>query len=863
MKAGRNDPCPCGSGKKHKKCCGRNRTDADSAQIAHRKASTHRHQDVPPPQSATASEMNELVELLNSGRCVELEYKARELLVARPDAGFLWKALGISLAVQGKDALQALQNAARLLPDDAEAHSNLGATLLGLGHLHEAAASCRRAIAIEPQFAMAYNNLGNTLRRLGQGDEALAMYHRALQIEPQFTEAHNNLGNALRSLGREDEAVASYRRALTLKPHFAEAHNNLANALRSLGRVDEAVTSYRHALDLQPQSAQAHSNLGNALLDLGQIEAAAQSYRRALALQPDYADAHNNLGNALRALGNLNEAAASCRRALDLRVDFAEGHSNLGNALRELGQLDDAVASYRRALQLKPRYAEAHSNLGNALRDVGQLDEAVASYRRALELKPEYAEAHSKLGNALFDLWQLENAAANCRRALQIKPDLAEAHNYLGNALLDLGQIDEAEASYRRALALKENYAEAHNNLSCTLRLQGRAAEAEASCRRALQLNPELAAAHALLGELHSDQGQFAKAEDLLLRAAALEPKSAAPWAAIASLRKMTSSDTAWLEQAQRIAAQGSAPRQEVLLRYAIGKYFNDLGEFDQAFKSYERANELTRLHRPKHDRLQVTQTVDQIIRSYDGKWLQETRIDSPTAPRAVFIVGMPRSGTTLAEQILASHAQVFGAGELPFWNCAPVTDDAAELSGKISGSTVRTLGHDYLELLNCLSVDALRVVDKMPDNFMSLGLIHAAVPGAKIIHMRRHPIDTCLSIYFQNFNTTHTYANDLEDLAHYYAEYLRIMKHWQSILPQEAILEVSYEGLVHDPEGWSRKILEFIDLPWDPQCMDFDRTQRTVITASKWQVRQKINNSSIERWRSYHNYLGPLLSLA
>jgi tetratricopeptide (TPR) repeat protein len=807
--------------------------------------------------------MNLLVELLNTGRSAELEKKARELLVTRPDSGFLWKALGISLAVQGKDALQALRKAARLLPDDAEAHSNLGATLLGLGLLDEAAASCRRAIEIEPHLAMAHNNLGNALRRLGRCDEALAMYRRALEIEPQFTEAHNNLGNALRGLGQMEEAVASYRLALQLKPHFAEAHNNLANALRSLGRVDEAVASYRRALELRPQSAEAHSNLGNALLDLGYADAAAESYRRALEIQPNYAEAHNNLGNVLRILGHLNDAVASCRSALAIRPVFAEAHSNLGNALRELGQLDEAVASYRRALELQPAFAEAHSNLGNVLVDLLQLDDAVASYRRALELKPDYAEAYSKLGNALLDLWQLDDAAANCRRALQIKPDFAEAHNYLGNALLDLGQIDDAEASYRRALALKQDFAEAHNNLGCALRLQGRAAEAEVSCRKALELNPELAAAYGLLAELHADKGQFAQAEVLLRRAAAMEPKAAAPWAAIAGLRKMTDRDTAWLEQANRIAAQRLAPRQEVLLRYAIGKYHDDLRHFDQAFISYQRANDLTRLQRPKHDRSQATQHVDQIIQSYDQKWLKQIRSDPPAAPRTLFIVGMPRSGTTLAEQILASHPAVFGAGELTFWNEALAVGDAAEFSSKMSGSAVPSLAHDYLKLLKGLSPSALWVVDKMPANFLSLGLIHAALPSAKFIHVRRHPIDTCLSIYFQNFNTAHTYANDLEDLAHYYTEYLRIMEHWRSTLPQGAILDVHYEGLVQDQEHWSRKMLEFIGLPWDPRCMDFHRTQRAIITASKWQVRQKMNNSSVERWRNYYKYVAPLLRLS
>jgi hypothetical protein len=222
----------------------------------------------------------------------------------------------------------------------------------------------------------------------------------------------------------------------------------------------------------------------------------------------------------------------------------------------------------------------------------------------------------------------------------------------------------------------------------------------------------------------------------------------------------------------------------------------------------------------------------------------------------------MLRSGTTLAEQILASHPDVFAAGELTYWNTASATYQPSALNTPASGTLLRKLADDYLRLLEDLSHDALRVIDKMPTNFAFLGLIHAVFPNARIIHMRRNPIDTCLSIYFQDFEAAVSYANDLEDLAHYYTEYLRIMKHWRLVLPEEAILDVSYEGLVNDQEAWSRRMLEFIGLPWDPRCLDFHETQRTVLTASKWQVRQKITGASVLRWRNYQKFLGPLLRL-
>ena len=569
---------------------------------------------------------------------------------------------------------------------------------------------------------------------------------------------------------------------------------------------------------------------------------------------PDDANVLNDMGIARQSLGQLDEAVSCYRRALQLQPDFAQAHNNLGNALRDLGQFDDAVASFRRGLALRSDYPELHSNLGNALFELGQLDDAVTSYRRALELRPDYAEAYNNMGSALRDLGRLDDAIASYRLALAIRSDYAEAYSNLGNALRDLGQMDAAAASYRQALALTPNFAEALDNLSVVLRLQGRMAEAEAGCHRALAIEPNRTTTMVLLADLHADKGQFAEAEALFRRAISIAPELPEAWAGIAHWRKMTSSDTAWLAEVQRIAGQRLRPRKEAYLRYALGKYFDDVKDFEQAFHHFRRANELAKLHAAKHDRGRLTQAVDRIISAGDHTWRGRASAHATASSRPVFVVGMPRSGTTLTEQILASHPRVFGAGELPFWGAASAIHE--------SWSTLDKLADDYLQLLVNLSPEALRIVDKMPGNFMFLGLIHAALPNAHIIHMQRDPFDTCLSIYFQHFQSARSYTNDLEDLAHYYTEYLRIMKHWRSVLPYHSLLDVTYEDLVDDPQTWSRRMLEFIGLPWDARCLEFHRTERTVITASKWQVRQKISKASVGRWRNYEKYIGPLTTL-
>jgi tetratricopeptide (TPR) repeat protein len=662
-----------------------------------------------------------------------------------------------------------------------------------------------------------------------------------------------------------------------LAPVRTDAAGDLAPTelatLLNAGRYGELEHRALEHLARQPESGLHWQLLGVALRELRKdpLPALVQAAR----CLPDDAGAHLNLGNALGRAGRLDEAASSFGRALRLNPEFAEAHCNLCDVQLEQGLLEAATASCRRAIAIRPDFAEAHRSLGTALWRSGHLDEALASCLRALELRPDFAQAHNTLGNVWMKRACPEKAIASFRSALGIDPDFAEAGINLANALRSVGRLEEAVAAYRRAIEIKPNFVAAHTELATALRLQRRGAEAEASCRMALELDPDSAATLLVLAELRADAARFAEADQYYDRVIALDPDAVEAWAGRARLRRMTAGDDAWLAAAQALAARTLPPQKEMLIRYAIGKYFDDIQDFSNAFVNYRRANELARLCGPAHDRTQLTHNIDLIIRSFDRRWIGRERRSANQSARPVFVVGMLRSGTTLAEQILASHPSVFGAGELSYWGTAAAAFAAAAVSAaptasaaagglliEVNDATLAGLAAGYLQLLDQLSPDALRVVDKMPTNFLLLGLIHAALPRARIIHMRRNPIDTCLSIYFQHFEAANTYANDLGDLAHYAGEYRRLMLHWRTVLPADAMLEVPYEALVADPETWSRRMLEFVDLPWDPRCLDFHRTERTVITASKWQVRQKINSASVGRWRHYEPFIGPLKAL-
>jgi tetratricopeptide (TPR) repeat protein len=706
-------------------------------------------------------ELGALVALVNQDRLSEAEHGACTLLTMHPNAGMLWKILSVALLRQGKDALQALRKTAELMPQDAE--------------------------------------------------------------------AHRNLGSALHDRGQWALGLESFRRALALAPHDVDCLVDAADAMRALGRACEAVPLYQQALRINPRLIEAQNNLGNAFLELARYADAAACYRCALQIRSDDAQILCNLGNAESQLGNLDEAIAINRRAIALDPALSVAHNSLGLILATLGQREEAVASFRQALTLNPSYIEALNNLGNVLRDIGLRREAVPLYAKAIELDPGRVESHWNLGAVLFELRRTQEAAA----------------------------------SYTRALAIKPDYAPAHLSLGLVFRQQRRPADAEASCQAALAIDPNYVEALSFLGELRADRGRFAEAEELFQRSIAINPEFSFAYFSIATHRKMTSEDGALLKGAEALLAKRLPLGHEISLRYALGKYFDDVKQYDSAFDNYRQANELTKRYGSTYDRETLTQRVDQIIRSFDAAFIQRYATQaSSMSELPVFIVGMPRSGTSLTEQILASHPAVFGAGELPFWDVAFTAYSKAELESKIDANLIAGIAADYLDRLTALSGGALRVVDKMPANFLYAGLIHAAFPRARMIHMQRHPIDTCLSIYFQNFFSMGPYANDLDNLAHYYGEYVRILNHWRSVLPATALLEVPYEALLEDQEGWTRRMLDFIGLPWDPKCLDFHQTDRVVITASKWQVRQKINAASAGRWRNYEKFLGPLQRL-
>jgi tetratricopeptide (TPR) repeat protein len=718
-------------------------------------------------------------------------------------------------------------------PDHFGALCGLGTVCLQRGKVDDAVALYRKSLGVDPKHAGAHNNVGVAFEALGHFDEAASHYEQALAIQPELPQTRANLGNVLRALNRPEEAIGQYQKVLAVRPTDSDVRNNLAGVLLTLGRAEQAIAHYEQVLAVRPDSAEAHFNLGNALRAQARDEEAMSRYQNALAIRPGYADAHNNLGNALVALGRAEEAIGYYESAIAIRPDAADVHFNLGNVLRALARDEEAMSRYQNALAIRPDYAEAHNNLGHALMALNRAEEAIGHYESAIAVRPGFAEAYNNLGGALQKLERYTEAIACHQQALIIKPDYAEAHCHLGGALHRRGLPEEASAHYRKSLAIRPDYAEAYHGLGIALELLGHFDAAHGAHERAVELAPRRAHFHLALA--HSRRFRAGDAR-------------------LAAIEELTR-DQASLSEADRIA-----------LHFALAKAYADLEQHESSFRHLLEGNALKR-RQTGYDEVTTLRFFERIQTVFTSELTRKRRGgDHSAAP--VFVVGMPRSGTTLIEQILASHSKVFGAGELEEFSKAVASLGEAngasavfpEIVPTLSAEHLRQLGGSYLDAISAAAGPAKRIVDKLPLNFTFVGLIHLALPNARIIYARRDPIDTCLSCFSILFRGDQPHTYDLGELGRYYRAFEALMQHWRRVLPEGVLLEVQYEDVVDDLEGQARRMVKYCGLEWEEACLAFHKTRRPVQTASVAQVRQPIYRSSIGRWRPYQHLLQPLL---
>ena len=521
-----------------------------------------------------------------------------------------------------------------------------------------------------------------------------------------------------------------------------------------------------------------------------------------------------------------------------------------------------AGAGAAAASAVQPASGKIDSLLTRANKSFAEGDhaQAAALFSEFVEFVPRRPDVINSLGVALLELHRHQEAEQRYREAIEIDPGCVEALCNLASVLQ--GDPQEAEEYVRRALRINPKHPGARTILGRTLAFTGRLHEAKAAFRKALKIAPNESDALLGLAQIERTEGRFDEAESLNKRVLKTNPKNPIAWAALNSTRKMTTADSDWLKGAEEIAGSGISLWEEAELRFAIGKYFDDVEDFARAFQNYRRANELLKTVAQKYDTQKHSRFADDMIRAYSQQAMSRIGDGGSASMKPILVVGMPRSGTSLTEQIIASHPTAKGAGEPEFWLNAARAHQSEMRQGILGEPARKKLAEEYLRVLERHCPGAQRVVDKTLINSDYLGFIHSVLPNARIIRMLRDPIDTCLSCYFQHFSTAMRFSMDLNDLADYYRVNQRLMNHWCNALPAGTILEVPYEELVVDQEAWTRKILDFLGLEWDERCLSFHETQRSVNTASAWQVRQKMYTQSSGRWRNYEKFIGPLKGL-
>lgn len=602
-----------------------------------------------------------------------------------------------------------------------------------------------------------------------------------------------------------------------------------ARKLHQAGQLGIAAKRYRRILSADPHHANANNLMGLLCIQTGQVMRAIEFIRAALEKQPDNPQSHYNLGIAFKDLGDLNSAADSFHKSVSLSPGNLEAINSLANVLRLAGKPKEALPLFQKILASEASHAAALCNLGYTFTQLDRFEEAEASFKQALSSQPNMPEALNGMGELLIAKDMPAAALESLRKAIQIDGNHAQAHNNLGVATNKLGDVDQAIASFRQAAKLKSGFAEAHLNLGLTLEQTGSLEEAAASYKAAIEARKDFVMAHFHLAHLRT------------------HPSSREEISAMQDLYRN----------------ENLADGQKVRLAFGIGCASEKIADYPAAFEFFSRAHQLRAKKHPFN--LNKAQDLFHDIESVFRPELVESLCESGVRDeRPVFVLGLPRSGTSLVEQVLASHPDVHGCGESVA--IAQIAGECAAVLGthypgfltKIESGSLAAHAQKYLDGLVAETGSAQRFTDTTPMNFLYLGLVAIMFPRARFIHCYRDAMDQCMSIYRQMLTEPHAYANDLRDLGGYYLLYRQLMIHWYKIFPGR-IHKLKYERLVQDQEHETRKLLDFCGLGFDERCLAFHESKRTVRSPSAGQVHQPLYSSSIGAWKHYENELEPL----
>ena len=666
--------------------------------------------------------------------------------------------------------------------------------------------------------------------------QAERVCRQIIAARPGNADAHNILGVSLAALGNSREAVAELKRAIKINGQAPSYQANLGEILRQAGKLDEASEALELAIKLDPNNAQALNNLGIISYEKKKFAKAVEYYRQALALNPNMAEALNNLGNALRLTGDIDGALHAYQEALTQRAVYPEVYNNLGTLLQQDRKLEEAEHALRKAIQQSPQYIEAHNNLAQLLSGQKKEVDALRILGEALKFAPNNVQTLLLTAKIQLRRNSLQAAEQAIKLALQEDAENAEALTVLGQIYHETDRYDEALDVLDRALKKNPDNPEALNFYGVALKSVGRLDEAREHILKALKLNDAMYGAYANLNDLVDFSEGIG--EELFNRMEAIFE---------------------------------SVPNQEaepfLALHFAYAKALDDRGQHEKALEHYITGGRMKRAQL-EYKESDTHGFFDSIRAAFPKEAFENRKYAGLDDDRPVFIVGMPRSGSTLVEQILSSHPDIYGAGEVKYLSRAlgqlrdrfPSLPKYPEMTTKITPAQLEIVAKNYQQAIVQGAGDAKRITDKLLTNYFFLGLINLLFPKAKVIHTRRDPVDTCLSGFTKLFKDDMPHSYDLGELGRYYGKYRELMEHWEKVLPEGFLTTVVYEDVVADTEKEAKRLIAFLGLPWDDKCVDFHKSDRPVKTASVAQVRKPIYKTSVQRWKKYGDGLQPLV---
>jgi tetratricopeptide (TPR) repeat protein len=739
----------------------------------------------------------------------------------------------------------------------------IGIVNADLTHYEKAIQAFEAAIALKPDYADALNNLANALQNSGQFIAAINAYAQALTHDPTNAITMSNLASAFQESGDLQAALDTYVKAAQLQPDSTHAYINIATLTGQMGDLDTALSAYMKVLQLNPTDWEVHNNIGVIYSQKSDFQASIAAYEKAIELQPTYAEAYNNLGASLKALGNMDAAISAFHRAVEINPDYADAFNNLGVALKNSDKLDEAIIAYQRAIHVAPNRATFHNNLGNALQSKGQTEAAIQEFATAVQLTPNYATFHNNLGNALRDKHDFNGAIKAFHKAIELDPDYAEAYNNLGITLRGKFDTVGALAAHHKALELDSERPSFLNSLGNALNESGNSLAALEAYRKALDIRPDYIEALKNIGIVLKDRGDFAAARDAFKKILAIKPLFAEGTRAIAAIAN--DDDLEYLDHITNRILETVEPNTDPWMHASLARseMHHRNKNFAEAFKLLDMANQYRRTS--LNYNLRVDKDLFTNIRNQFATpplaaiATDSEKTDPQGQQRPIFILGMPRSGTSLVEQVISSHTMVSGYGELEWLRLAILENDGLHQPMDTTLlARIRAAYYGRLESHN--RSDTQFFTDKMPTNFLWIGYILAAFPEAKIVHVERDPMAVCWSnfkTYFHSLGMGNSF--DQRDIAGYFGLYQKLMEFWRRAYPNK-IFDLSYENLTEDTQAQTQTLLEYLGLPWQASVMEPHKNARPVRTASSKQVRNEIYKGSSDAWRHYEAWLQPMM---